>query len=154
MKLKGKKIPAPKPSVIIIPREDGDLIFHARPVIDFKEFEKVCPDPLPPRIIKPGGEEYFDPADPQYVENVKKHNDLQFAWVIIQSILATDGFEWETVKLNDPSTWPLWKDELEQSGLSQAEVSHLIRQIVECNTLSEDKIKEARDRFTLAQQTR
>lgn len=149
MKLKGKKISPPNDAVIIIPRggEDEDLIFKARPILDVKEFEKVCPVPQPTRVIKPGGIEFFDDKDPTYLENLKKHGNLQFAWLIIQSLLATDGFEWEEVKVNDPSTWLLYESELGNSGLSQAESGYLVREVIQANTLDDARVKEARDRF-------
>lgn len=149
MKFKGKKIPGPKPVYAVIPRgsEDDDIVFKITPVIDLKDFEKMCPEPAPDRVLKPGGVEYLDYESVEYKARVDKYSDLQFAYVFIRSISETDYLEWDKVKLDDPSTWVHWKEEIEESGLSKAEVTYLMGEVTKANIIDEERIKEARDRF-------
>lgn len=148
MKIKGKRIPGPKPVYVPIPRDgDNDIIFKVTPVIDLKEFDKLCPEPEPVRVIKPGGIEYLDYEDPQYKERVEKYSELQFSYVLIRSISETDYLEWDKVKLDDPSTWNYWKEEIHESGLSKAEITYLMSEITKANMIDENRVKEARDRF-------
>ena len=148
MKLKGKTISRPKPKVVIIPRpDDEDLVFQVDPSGDQKDFEAMCPTPSPTRVMKPGGLEYFDYDDPVYKSAVEKHNNLLFAWTIINALKATPGLEWESVKYDDPSTWELYREELLSSGMVIKEVNQLVKEIVEANVITDEQVKEARDRF-------
>lgn len=147
MKIKGKKIANPSPKYAIIPRDDEDIIFKITPVINLKDFDKLCPEPEPTRVIKPGGIEYFDHDDPSYKERLDKYSELQFAYICIRSISETDYLEWDKIKLDDPSTWQYWREEIEESGLSKAEITYLMGEVTKANMIDEERVKEARDRF-------
>lgn len=147
MKYKGRKIPAPKPIVIVIPRDEEDIVFQAKAVVDYKEFEKLCPEPEPVRVLKPGGIEYLDYEAPEYEQRVKKHGDLRVAWLIITSLNATPELQWEVVKINEPDTWEKYEEELKDSGLIQAEVNYIVSEVMRANIVDEKRIKEAHDRF-------
>lgn len=147
MKLKGKAISAPKAKVVAYPREDGDLIFKLVPVINDKEFDRLSPEPKPPTVMRPNQAPFEDAQDPGYLRTLEQRDKLRWDWMLLTTLSATDGLEWEKVKPEDPSTWHLVQQELEESGLSSAEVKHLLLETSRVNVVTEEYVKEARDRF-------
>jgi len=152
LKIKGQHISLPTPVLIIIPREGNDLIFYAQPIIDYSDFDTKAPEPTPPRVLRPGGVEFDDYDSQSYKESLERHGRLRWAWMIVKSLLATDGLEWETVNFNDPSTWEGYEKELKESGLTQSEVNYLSSQVAKANMLTEEKVEQARQRFFAKQQ--
>jgi hypothetical protein len=104
MKLGGKIISIPQPETIVIPREDQDFVFIAKAVLDYTEFDKVCPLPIPPTITKRNGEKSSDVNDKKYLERISKHAKRRFAWMVLESLRATPELEWDTVNYSDPDT--------------------------------------------------
>lgn len=151
MKLGGKTISIPQPELIIIPRGDEDFVFTAKAVIDYTEFDRLCPLPTPPTIVKRNGEKSSDVNDRKYLERVSKHAKRRFAWMVLESLRATPGLEWDTVNYNDPDTWENYETELESSGLTQTEINEIMRGIMAANSMDADKFKQARDRFIRSQ---
>lgn len=149
MKLNGKKLDTPNIETIVFPRANGeDIIFKAQAVLDLNDFEKLCPEPKPPRMIKRGSIEPMDNVeDPAYKQSIFNHNKLRMDWLILQSLRATEELEWETVKYDDPSTWASYEQELKDSKFSLAEVQRIRLGVMAANSLSESKIEEARQRF-------
>ena len=147
MRLKGNKVQPPKPKVIVIPRDDGDLIFMAQSVLDFSEFDRLCPIPRPPKVHRPNQVSVEDHSNSRYLEQITKYNSLRFAWLIITSLRITDGLEWETVDYNNPETWEKYESELKDSGFNQGEITALTAGVIEANSLDESRAREARERF-------
>jgi hypothetical protein len=121
MKLKGRR-PGIHLEPIIIPRPEEDLVFHARGVEDFEEFEKLCPPPEPPYMVVKGLSE------------------------------GTPDLEWETVSLENHHTWTKYREELRESGLSDIEVNRIVAGVMRANSLSEVAVEQARKRFLASQQ--
>lgn len=149
MKINGKRISAPEPVVVAIPRGhvDNDLIFKLGVLVNQKDFEKRCPEPQPDHVVKPDGSRFIDMDSPAYHERIAKYNTLRFDWMIINSLNATPGMEWEKVKINEPDTWNLYEEELQDSGLTKSEINYLVNKVIDANTVDDKKAKEARDRF-------
>lgn len=158
MKLGGKKISGPNVSIVVFPRGEDQkdwLAFKVQAVLDMSEFEALCPTPQPPTIVvAKTNEKRQDVTDKKYLEKLKEHNALRFTWTILKSLEATEGLEWETVVLNDPSTWKNYETELKDAGLSNAERNHLVLSVFDVNSISEDRLKEARDHFLRSQAQR
>ena len=72
--------------------------------------------------------------------------------MILKSLEATEGLEWETVKMDDPETWLNYEKELKDSGLSPIEVGRIVGICMSANGLDERKMEAARDAFLAEQQ--
>jgi hypothetical protein len=147
MKLKGQIITPPSPRAIIVPRDEGDLIFHAKPIIDFDEFEKICPMPDPPLIQYPDGGQKKDYDDLIYRKAVLAWSRQRTDWIVLTSLSVTEGLEWDTVDLNKPDTYKNYMEDFKKSGFSIAEVDYIIKQVLDVNSMDESKFDEARKRF-------
>lgn len=152
MKFKGKKLTTPNIEIIAIPRSNGeDIILKAAAVLDMDDFDKIYPQPVPPKVTVRGGQVIDDVEDKRFLRDVNLRETRRTTWIILQSLKASD-IEWETVKLNDPSTWDNYKTELKESGFSVIEVNRIIAGVFAANCLSEDRVEEARKRFLAEQQ--
>ena len=148
MKMNGKKIEGPSVEVVVIPRDSGDLVFKCQAILDYEVFEKILPEPQPPTIILKGqkvGHPDFEDID--YKKELTDRSYKRFQWMILKSLEATDGLEFETVSLNDPSTWNNLESELKSSGLSPVEIGLIYQGVTHANGMNEDKLKQARERF-------
>jgi hypothetical protein len=148
MKINGKKLSGPNKVFIALPREGGDVVFIAQGVLDYDEFNTLCPIPKPPRIRRPGDEESTpDFSEPKYQESIQKYGAEKSAWMIMKSLEATEGLEFETVKKDDHTTWTNIYKELKDSGLCDMEITRIIDGVMEANCLSDERVEEARNRF-------
>lgn len=152
MKIHGKKIEGPNVAVLVLPRQEGDIVFTAKAVLKYDEFDAVNPMPKPPVIMRPGGEQSTNPNDKKYQEEVNKWATSKMNWMIIKSLEATDGLEWETVDLSKPETYENVRIELADSGLTAADIARIVNLVIEVNGLNQDKIDEATKRFLAMQQ--
>ena len=148
MKIKGKKIEGPNVEIIAIPRAMGDdIILFAQAVLDMSPFEQICPVPVPPMKKIAGGEQVPNLQDKEYLKSIENLSTKRLAWMVLTSLQATEGLEWETVDLSDPNTWELFRKELKDSGFSDIEVNRIIAGVISVNALNDDKIEAARERF-------
>ena len=148
MKINGIRLDMPPVIVIPVLRDSGEVFFKAAAVLDFKEFDAVCPAPVPPMIQRKGESvPTADLEDKKFKENIDKYARQRTDYMIIKSLSATEGMEWEKVKLTDPTTYDQFEIELKESGLNQVEVGRLINAVMEANGLDESKIEAARKRF-------
>ena len=154
MKIKGKKIEGPNREIIPIPRGEGDdIILVVEAILDMAPFEKLCPPPKPP-MRKIEGVDIPNVTDKNYLKKIDRYSERRMAWMVVTSLEATEGLEWETVDPADPSTWAGFKDELHDAGFSDVEVNRVIGGVISVNALSEHKIEAARERFLHLQQAR
>lgn len=155
MKIKGKKITGPNEEIIPIPRGNGkeDIILLARAILDMSPFQKMCPPPNPPKK-KINGVDIPNLKDPSYIKQLDRYAEQRMAYMIITSLEATEGLEWEKVDPSDPSTWKLFRAELRESGFSDVEIDRVVGGVASVNALSEMKIEAARERFLLSRQAR
>jgi len=152
MRIKGKKILGVNREIIAIPRGNGeDIVFIAEAVLDHKPFDKLCPVPKP-RLKKIDGEDVPDFDDKNYNAKIVKYSEKKTAWLILTALKATSELEWEEVNFNDPSTWLLFRKELNDSGFSDLEVNRIINGALTAQGLNEAKIEAARDRFLRQEQ--
>jgi len=159
MKIGGEKLAVAKPVLVIIPRTDdagepADIVFKCGPVTDYEEFEQLCPRPEPRKKTFPADSGKPDEIlinEPQYTEALDAWGLKKSSWLFVASLNATEGLEWELVKAEDPETWVKWQDELRESGLNDVETAKIMDGIMEANSLSEDRMREARERFFTAE---
>lgn len=153
MKIRGKKVEAPKPTIVAFSREnDEDIIFHVGAVLDFSAFDQICQEPTPTEVIHSDGRKELK-EDHFYRDNVRKYNKRRLDWMILQSLKSTPDLEWERVNLEDPDTWGNYEEELRET-FNQGEINILISAVINANSANEEKMREAKARFlaTLSQQ--
>lgn len=156
MKIRNKQLAPPKPVNVVIYREDEDgkpdnIIFQCGPVLDYVEFERLCPEPKPPLITNiKAGTSYHDPDDSKYKINMLNWGNLKLTWMMLSSLKATPDLEWETVKYDDPTTWKNWEKELKAS-LTESEFDKIRIGVYNANAPTENRRKEAMDVFTQSQ---
>lgn len=147
MKFHGKKLTTCNVEYVVIPRPDGDIPFICKAVLDFDEFEKLCPFPKPPTRKIKGGIEMPNFEDPGYKAQIKDRGQLKLYFTILKSLRDTEGLEWETVELSNPKTWKNIEVELKESGFNQYEVEHIITGVLTANCLDERMMERARENF-------
>lgn len=148
MKIKGKKIEGPNIEIIPIPRAMGDdIIFKAQAVLDMGPFEKMCPTPVPPMKRLGSGDTIPNLQDEAYLKSLTNLATKRLAWIVLTSLQATEGLEWETVDLSDHTTWELFREEMRKSGFSDIEINRVVAGCISANALNDDKIEAARERF-------
>ncbi len=153
MKLSGRILKNPNEVVIVTPREnDEDIIFRARAVLDMDEFDTMCPEPSPPVRKLASGQTIENPKDQGFLQQLKNHSVLRLSWIVLKSLEATDGLEWDDVDITDPTTWDSFRKEMQNSGFSVIEINRVVTECLNVNALNEEKIEAARQRFLLQAQ--
>jgi hypothetical protein len=147
VKLNGEKVSAACQEIVVIPRQDQKLVFRANAVLDYTPFDKLCPEPSPPKRMLPGGVEQENIEHPTYMKAMDEWAKAKTSWMIVESLKGTEGLEWETVKGNEPSTWDNYKDELSEAGLSAAEINRIVGCVISACGLDQAKIDEATEAF-------
>ena len=150
MKLNGVALESPPDSVLVIPRGDSELVITIRPVMDFSDFDSLCPQPLPPVKNLPGGERQLNVEDESYKSKVVLYGRQRMAWMVLKS-LEPSNIEWDTVKKEDPTTWVNYTDEL-RKVFTPAEYNALIDKIMTACGLNQSMIEEATERFLASRQ--
>jgi hypothetical protein len=149
MKLHGQKVEGPNIELIVIPRggDRPDIILKAQAVVDRTPFDKMCPEPLAPVRITKGGVKEYQLEDAGYKAAIEARSQKYIAWMVIESLKATEGLEWDLVKLDDHRSWLKYTDELKEAGFSHVEIQRIINGVFRANCLDEAKIEEARKSF-------
>jgi hypothetical protein len=154
MKLAGQKVEGPNVETIVIPRggDKKDIVFLARAIMDFDEFNKLCPEPQPPAKIVKGNRKEYNLKDPGYLKGMAAYGEKRIAWIIIQSLKATPDLVWETVDEGNHRTWSNYQKELKDAGFSHFETQRIINGVFAANCLNEARVEEARNAFLLGQE--
>jgi hypothetical protein len=147
LKIEGKKIEGPNVEMIVIPRGEDSIVFMAQAVLDSSELDAILIVPVPPRVMKRGEGSAPDFTDTKYVKAMDEYKDARLNWLILKSLSATKGLEWETVDMSDPKTWSLYETELKTAGFTNFEINRIIAGVFSANGLDENKIEQARKRF-------
>ncbi len=151
MKVNGTTFDGTREEVLVIPRGGHDVVFKAKAIEDMEAFEKICPSPVAGTKMLKGGLTVSNTEDPAYQAKLTEWAGLKTAWMVIESLKATEGLEWDTVT-DDPATWPNYSDDLRKSGFSDAELGRLIALVSAANGLNQSKITEATERFLVGQE--
>jgi len=157
MRIKGKELGKPNIEIITFPRgttPEEAIVLQAEAIMSYDDFNKFCPEPKAPKMLLPGGKKgkkVENTEDLDYKKAVAERDELRTAWTVITSLKATPGLTWDTVKLEDSSTWHLYEKELEDAGLTAIEVGKITLGVMSANGLDESRVKEARDHFLASQ---
>lgn len=152
MKLQGKVIEGPNVEEIIIPRGDSELVFQAQAILDWDEFEALCPKPTPGKVINRKGQKVEDLKSKTYQTAMQEWAERRVAFMVVKGLEATEGLEWDTVDLSKVNTWLNYKTELKNAGFTEAEQVRLLNGVLAANGLDESKVEAARQRFLLTKQ--
>lgn len=152
MRIHGKKIEGLNVEEIFIPRGEDVIVFKAQAVIDFEECNALNPRPKARKAKNRAGETFDRVDEPTYIQAIEEWSRRQTAWMIVKSLQATEGLEWDTVNLNDVNTWLNWQEELKAAGFVEAEITRIFQGVVSACGLSEDKVEKARQRFLTGRQ--
>lgn len=151
MKIAGKDLTAVNKEICVIPRGDDNIVFVAAAVLDWEAFDKLCPEPEPPKKRFPHGEVIDNVEDPQYVQQLREYSTKRLNWMFITSLRDTEGLEWEEVDYSNPDTWEKWKDELLAANFSTVEIGYITQAVTVANNLDVDKINQAKKDFLAGQ---
>jgi hypothetical protein len=152
MKINGHVVNAMEPKVLVIPKGNENIVFKAQPVLDYDEFDKLCPKPEAPGVLKPGGERFVDVRDSDYLKKLDIWASNRVHWMVLKSLSATPNLEWETVNMSDSTTWKNYADELTKSGFSNLELRMIVDMVITACGLNEEKIEQATKSFLAGQQ--
>lgn len=147
MKIAGKQVSGANIEYVILPRGDSDqLVFKAQAVLSYDNFDKMNPEPTPPQMIVAGGARVpnFESAD--YKTALVVHSTRKVAWMVLKSLEISE-IEWDTVKMEDPTTWENYTTDLRNAGLADVEINRIVNGVMIANCLNDAKIEEARKRF-------
>jgi len=151
MRLKGRKFTEPFTDIIVFPRQDGDAIFKAKAIMSFAECDKHLIVPKPPSMVKPDGTILQNTKDRIYQEAYAIWADRRMAWIVIESLKATEGLEWETVVETDCATWSNWAEELKNSFFTNNEILQIQRLVYNVNSLNDSTLEDAKNSFLARQ---
>lgn len=150
MKLQGHTFEQPNREYCVLPRGEGKpVVFIAEAIIDYDDFETFCPEPKAPEVIKPGGVKETNFKDDGYLQAVANRATRRLAWIVITSLKATPGLEWDTVDFTDCKTWENYKKELKLAKFSHVEIQRIENAVFAANSLNEARVQEARENFLL-----
>lgn len=147
MKLAGHSFEEPNKEYCVLPRSGQDVVFVAQAILDYSEFERLCPDPIPPHVIRPGKSKEANLKDPTYLQQVALKAERRIDWIVITSLKATPGLVWETVDFSNPKTWGNYRDELKAAHFSSIEIQRIQSAAFMANSLVEARVQEARENF-------
>jgi hypothetical protein len=141
----------PTEEILVLPRGEKQIVFRARGVQDYDEFDALCPEPKPPGILKPKEGWVPNPDEPGYKDMMKTYGLKRMGWLVIKS-LEPSNVEWDEVSLDNPSTWTNWQDEFLANGFTLVECNRIQHLTFEANCLDEAKLEKAREAFLRGQE--
>ncbi len=150
MKRNGQSFVLPRKEIIVFPRgnkPEDFLDFTLVAIPDFEPFRKVCKVAPPPWSMDKKGDKKYNFDDSKYQDRIATHNKKFEAWIVINTIQYTEWLEWEKVKQEDPETWPLWVEEMQEAGIGAGERDRLIEKCQSVNSLNDQSIQEAMGSF-------
>lgn len=155
MKIGGQTVQGSHRVIIPIVR-DVPRYFVLGPVTDTAGFFEQFPSPKPPMIHNV--ETNMDEPDfgsAKFRAAQLTHNGQFLDWLALSSIKAGaighTGQElpvtWDTIDMDDPTTFKNWRQELTDAGHTDAEINRLMDGVMEVNSLSEEAVAKARADF-------
>lgn len=153
MKIGGTTIEGQHEEILVLPRGEQKVVFRARGVSDMSEFIKLCPQPTPPnmmRRINGTMQKVPNMDDPIFKAKLMDWAGQRADWLILKA-LEPSNIEWDTVKMDDPTTWKNYVNDL-LKYFSDMEASRIQMLAGEVNGMNENKLAEARESFFREQQ--
>jgi hypothetical protein len=141
----------PDEEFLVLPRGEKQVVFRARGVPNYDEFDALCPEPTAPMINRAGQGWVPNKEEPGYKDMMKTYAEKKMSWLVIKSLEPSD-IEWDKVSLDDPSTWLEWDQEFIKNGFTMVECNRIQHLAFEANCLDEGKLEKALAAFLLGQE--
>lgn len=151
MRLNGKKIEGLNVEEIFIPRGEDVIVFRAQAVVDYSICDALNPRPTPKKGRDRKGD-IVEITDKTYNSSLDDYATRRVAFMVIKSLEATEGLEWDTVNIEDMNTWINWRTEFENSGFTEPEIGRIFAGVMAACGLDESKVEKARSRFLASRQ--
>ncbi len=152
MKIGGQVVEARAEEILVLPRGDKKIVFKAKPVVDFKPFNDLVPEPVRQVVLMGDGSTKPDPEDRSYQASVARRDQLRMDWLVITSLQPSE-IEWVTVVEDQPSTWTNWESDLrDHGGFLNREINLIGEFVLRTNALDDKAIEAARSAFLAGQQ--
>lgn len=156
MKIGGLKIEGdlakPNEDVLVLERPNNkQIIFTARAFQTLEDFETLCPSPTAPQIFQAGKGWIPQLSNETYLQQVEEYGTRHVGYIVIKSLEPSE-IEWDLVKIDDPSTWGKWEEDLLNNNFSQRECNLVLKLCWDINNLDEGKIERARELFLRGQE--
>jgi hypothetical protein len=135
----------PNKEFLVIPRGDKAIVFYAQGLPDMDEFHAMVPVPTAP-VAQTATGVVQNTKDPGYLADIAEYSRRKVAYTVVFSLKPSE-IEWDTVKLDQPGTWPNWESDLKNAGLTQVECNLVFNLVWGANSLDEAKLKQARETF-------
>lgn len=145
MKIGGVEVNSPCEEVLVLPRLTGDVVIRAQAVMSMNEFDKLCPEPKPKKVLKAGGWQ-DNTDDPSYKTQMEEYGNRRWNYIALKS-LEPSKIEWDGVDFGEPRTWEKWTEELAEAGFSSVEINRITVCVMQANALDEAKLEKAREAF-------
>lgn len=152
MKVGGIQILGPKKVTVVLPRPEGDVPFHFVGVTDGEEFDQMYPEPEPPtqfNVKLQSNIKLF--SDQKFLERQADWVRAKTAWFFLKAI-SPSNIEWTTVDMSKPETFVNWQQDFRKAGFNQAEINRIYNGFEETNMVTEELMKQARERFLASQE--
>ena len=81
MKLSGHTFDEPAIVYCILPREEEPVVFKCGPVLDYDEYDALCPVPKPPIQIHKGGVKVPDVKDETFLQQVATRSEQRINYM-------------------------------------------------------------------------
>jgi len=148
MRLFGKNVNIPPQETVVIPRQDGVVVFRAAQVTNFEDFDKLCPRPKIPTRLLPGGEVQENVDDPEFKKADNQYFANKMHYTVFRSLqIGMPELEFDTINLSDPSTYGNYEKEFEAAGFTKNEIFQIIQITFDANGLNNAKIQAATKSF-------
>lgn len=158
MKVNGKEVKNPYTRTVVIPRgadpksEDYvEYVFVLRSVRkkEVDDYFDKLPEIKPPfkQVMGQDPEPVLNFDDKGYREKLQKRHRQRVSYHFLLSIGATEGLSWSKVDFENPDTFELFEEELEEAGFNNGEIERLIQESVQANGMNSDYIDQATNRF-------
>lgn len=152
MKVNGKQLNGPRIVKVYLPTGENEAVeFRFRPLKSTEDFTEVMPAPKAPEVVKPGGQKFYNENDRGYKIALSDWLQKKLDWEFLKSISETEDLEWETVKMDDPNTWKLWKTEI-ANHFGDHQSSKVFSGFVEAQFVTEETMEVARQTFLTGRQ--
>ncbi len=145
MKIAGKTPKRLFEDAFVVIDADGEEFPILIKTVDPFQFKTDYPEPEAP-TKRVGDLTVANLKDAGYMANVARRESSFNDWIVLAAIRDTPGMEWDTVKMDDPSTWSNWRNDL-KSIMVPAEINLLHSKILDLQGLDTSKVDAARKRF-------
>jgi hypothetical protein len=130
---------------LVLPRGESFIAFKARGIVDFDDFNKFVPEPVPPKKMTREGV-VADINNPNYQKDMEAFARRRLAYMVVKSLEPSE-IEWDKVDPKDPGTWTNWEEDFKAAQFNQVEIGRITGLVLEANCLDEAKLKQAREVF-------